>query len=125
MEFLKTYDCTAINTRFQKTPEKLVTYKEKVLQHNPEREEYDGDKGPYDHTKYAQCDYVLTKKEHFHTVLDCEVHMNKAKNTDHYPPAGAIQNNMKLSEKQQRRQQSKHILETRCTRNAGIQQNNL
>ena len=80
MEFLKTYDSTAVIAIFQKPQEKPVAYKETVPQHNPEREEYDGeDKGPYDHTKYAQCEYVLTKKEQLHTVIDCEVKMCKAK----------------------------------------------
>ena len=41
MEFMRTHDCTAVNTRFEKPPEKLITYKEKVPQHNAEREEYE------------------------------------------------------------------------------------
>ena len=70
----------------------------KVLQHNPEREECDGgDKGPYDHTKYTQCDYVLTKKEQFHSVIVCEVQMSKATNSDLYPLVDTIKTNMKLA----------------------------
>ena len=54
LEFLKTHDYTAANTRFRKPPQKVVTYKEKVPQHNPTRTEYDGENaGPYDYTKYA------------------------------------------------------------------------
>ena len=43
MESLRTDGYTVMNTRFEKPAEKLVTYKEKVPQHNPEREEYEGE----------------------------------------------------------------------------------
>ena len=104
-----------------------MTYQEKVPQHNPDRDKYEGtNKGPYDHTKYAQCDYVLTKKEHFHTVIDCQVQMSKAKNTDHYPLMGTIESTMKLAKTTQKRKlQREQILETGCSRNAGMQQNSL
>ena len=46
-----------MNTCFQKTPNEVVTYKEK--NHLEENEADDGP--PYDYTKYAQCDYILTK----------------------------------------------------------------
>ena len=63
MGFLKAEEMTAINTQFTKSPEKLVTYKEKVPEHSPVSELYEGENtGPYDHSKYAQCDYLLIKK---------------------------------------------------------------
>ena len=56
----------AVNTRFKKPAEKQVTCKEKVPQHNPLRGEYEGENArPFYYKKYAQCDYVLTRKEHF------------------------------------------------------------
>ena len=49
LDFLKTHDYTAVNTRFQKPPHEPVTYKEKVPQHNPAREECEGENmGPFD-----------------------------------------------------------------------------
>ena len=52
VEFLKTQEMAAINTIIDKPPQKCVTYKEKVPQHNPEKEEYQGENtGPFDHTK--------------------------------------------------------------------------
>ena len=73
----------------------LVTYKEKGPQHNPAREEYEGENtGPFDYSKYAQCDCLLAKKEFVHTVLDCEVKMEGAKDSDHYPIVGKIMTNM-------------------------------
>ena len=35
INFLKTHELFAHNTRFEKEPKKLVTYKEKVPEHNP------------------------------------------------------------------------------------------
>ena len=43
VEFLKAQELTAMNTQFAKPPEKLVTYKEKVPEHNPESELYTGE----------------------------------------------------------------------------------
>ena len=88
-----------MDTWFKKPQEKLVTYKKKVPQHNPDREEYQGENAaPYDHTKYAQCDdYVLTKIRFSHTVKDCETRINCAKNSDHYPIYADIRTNMKLA----------------------------
>ena len=51
VEFLKAQDMAAINTIISKPPQKCVTYKEKVSQHNPEKEEYQGESTG--HTKYA------------------------------------------------------------------------
>ena len=70
-------------------------YKENVLQHNPHKEEYDGESaGPFIYTKYAQCDFLLVKKEQVHTILDCEVKMEAAIDSDHYPIYGKLQTNM-------------------------------
>ena len=63
LDFLKTHDYTAVSTRFQKPSNKLVTYKEKVPQHNPAKEEHEGENtGPFDDSKYAKCDYLLAEK---------------------------------------------------------------
>ena len=53
----------------------------------------------YNYTKYAQCDYLLVKQEHIRTILDCEVKMEAAKDSDHYQIYGKIQTNMKLGKK--------------------------
>ena len=59
-----------------------MTYKEKVPQHNPGKYEYQGENaGPFDHSKYAQCDYLLISKDHCHTIIDCESRINIAENT--------------------------------------------
>ena len=93
-----------VNTSFEKPPEQLITYREKVPQHNADREEYEGKyMAPYDCKKYAQCDYALTRKEHFQTILDCEVRISKAKHTDHYPIYGTLKTNLKLGKKHQDR----------------------
>ena len=57
----------------------------------------------YDCKNYAQCDYVLMRKEHFHTIMDCEVRIDKATHIDHYPIYGTLKTNMKLGKKQQER----------------------
>ena len=67
-------------------------------QHNPERPEYDGENlGPFDHTKYAQCDFLLTKQKFSHTIKDCEVRTGSGKNTDPYPIYAEVRTNMKLA----------------------------
>ena len=73
VEFLKTQEMAAINTIISKPLQKCVTYKEKVPQHNPEKEECQGENtGPFDHTKYAQCDFWLVDKTHQCIFKDCE-----------------------------------------------------
>ena len=96
-------------------------------QHNPEREEYDGeDTGPYDHTKYAQCDYIITRKEHFHTIVDCESQINKTKNTDHYPLMCALKTNMKIQgERKQTENHSAKIQKAIRKTMHGIQQKHI
>ena len=80
IEFLKMHDLRAMNTWFQKPPGKLVTYKEKVPQHNPDKPEYIGEnKGSCDYSKYAQCDYFITGENFRHMVKDCEVRLGKEK----------------------------------------------
>ena len=98
--FLKAQGLTPMNTQFKKPPEKLVTYKEKVPEHNPESELYQGENtGPYDHSKYAQCDYLLVKKGFQKTVTDCESRVDLAKDTDHIPLVAEIRTNMKRQQK--------------------------
>ena len=77
IDFLKTNDLCAINTMIEKEPKKRVTYKEKVPANNPSSEDYTGENtGPYDHKKYAQCDYLVIKQSRKHTVKDCETKAN-------------------------------------------------
>ena len=98
--FLKAEEMTAINTQFTKPPEKLVTYKEKVPEHNPDSELYQGENtGPYDHRKYAQCDYLLVKKGFQKTVADCETRVDLSRDTDHIPMVAEIRTNMKKQQK--------------------------
>ena len=76
--------------------QKCVTYKEKVPQHNPEKEEYQGENtGPFDHTKYAQCDFWLVDKTHQCIFKDCETKMEWTRDSDHYPVWAKIQLNKK------------------------------
>jgi hypothetical protein len=90
----------AANTLFQKPTYKLVTYKEKVPAHNKESDQYDGENtGPYDHTKYAQCDYILVKKAFKKTVLDCESRVDLNRDSDHIPIMAEIKTNMKRQQK--------------------------
>ena len=73
--------------------------KEKVPQHNAEREEYEGgNTGLYDYRKYAQCDYIITRKEHFHMFFDCESRVDIAKNTDRFPIYSKLKTNMEMGE---------------------------
>ena len=99
VEFAKAQDMAAVSTIIEKPPQKRVTYKEKVPQHNAERPEYQGeDTGPYDHTKYAQCDYWLVDKTHQCTFKDCETKIEWARDSDHYPLLAKIQQNKKKGE---------------------------
>ena len=101
VDFLKTQEMVAINTTFHKPAYKRVTYKEKVPAHNPTREEYQGENtGPYDHTKYAQCDFWLVEKTHRGMLKDCEAKMEWARDSDHYPVWVKIQLNKKKKEKE-------------------------
>ena len=99
VDFAKTYELAVINTIIEKPAHKKVTYKEKVPQHNPDRPEYQGeDTGPYDHTKYAQCDYWLIDKTHQCMFRDCESKLEWARDSDHYPLWAKIQLNKKREE---------------------------
>ena len=100
IDFLKTQELTAVNTLFQKPAHKLVTYKEKVPAHNKDSEEYGGENtGPYDHTKYAQCDYLLTKQCSKRTVLDCETRVDLPRDSDHIPLVAEVKTNMRTQRK--------------------------
>ena len=89
----------AINTILSKPPQKCVTYKEKVPQHNQEKEEYQGENtGPFDHTKYAQCDFWLVDKTHQCIFKDCETKMEWARDSNHFPVWAKIQLNKKKRE---------------------------
>ena len=100
ISFLKTHDMCAVNTMFEKPPENLVTYKEKVPGNNPESEEYRGENtAPYDYTKYAQCDYFITKKNWISTVKDCETRVDWFRDSDHIPMAATIMTSMKIRKK--------------------------
>ena len=106
VEFAKTQEMAVINTIITKPPHKRVTYKEKVPQHNPDKEEYQGeDSGPYDHTKYAQCDYWLVDKTHQCTFKDCESKIEWARDSDHYPLWAKIQINKKKEENNKHKDQ--------------------
>ena len=64
IEFLEMHELREMNTWFQQPTYKLVTYKEKLPQHNPERPEYEGGTtGPFVHTKCAQCDFLLKREK--------------------------------------------------------------
>ena len=103
IDFLKTNDLCAINTMLEKEPRKRVTYKEKVPANNPCSEEYTGENtGPYDHKKYAQCDYLVIKQSRKHTVKDCETKANWYRDSDHIPIAAEIRTSMKRCEKQEK-----------------------
>ena len=96
VEFLKTQDLLAVNTLFHKPAHKRVTYKEKVPAHNSAREEYQGENtGPYDHTKYAQCDYWFVDKTHRCMIKDRETKMEWTRDSDHFPVWAKIQLNKK------------------------------
>ena len=98
-EFLKIDELRPVNTWFQKPLKKLVTHKEKVPQHNPDKpENLGGNQGPYDYTKYAQCDYMVTRGKFSHTIKDCEVRIGNEKNSNHYPIYTEIRTSMKLAE---------------------------
>jgi hypothetical protein len=100
IDFLKTQELTAVNTLFQKPAHKLVTYKEKVPAHNKDSEEYEGENtGPYDYTKYAQCDYLLTKQCSKRTILDCETRVDLSRDSDHIPLVAEVKTNMKTQRK--------------------------
>ena len=56
-------ELVAANTTFDKPNEKLVTHKEKVPDHNPESEVYEGfNTEPFSYRKYAECDYLSTRE---------------------------------------------------------------
>ena len=96
VDFAKTHEMAVMNTIIEKPAHKRVTYKEKVPQHNPDKREYQGeDTGPYDHTKYAQCDYWLIDKTHQCMFKDCEAKLEWARDSDHYPLWAKIQLNKK------------------------------
>ena len=77
---LKTHDCKAINTLFKKPASKLVTYQEKVTL----EEEETKNGPPYDYTKYAQCDYMVTKSECANTIKNINNDLNLDL-SDHFP----------------------------------------
>ena len=66
METLKTHSLVAANTWFNKPNHELVTYKEKI--HLDKNEADNGP--PYDCTKFAQCDFLLTRKEDLKDITD-------------------------------------------------------
>ena len=128
VDFAQTHDMAVINTIIQKPAYKRVTYKEKVPQHNPEKPEYQGeDTGPYDHTKYAQCDYWLIDKTHQCMFKDCESKLEWARDSDHYPLWAKIQINKKKRGIQTRQQSERdnQILETRTRTMGRIQQKSM
>ena len=100
VDFLKTQEMVAANTMFQKPTHKLVTYKEKVPAHNKESDQYDGENtGPYDHTKYAQCDYILVKKTFQKTIANCESRVDLNRDSDYIPLVAEVKTNMKRQQK--------------------------
>ena len=127
VDFAKTQDMAAINTFIEKPPQKRITYKEKVPQHNPERPEYQGeDTGPYDHTKYAQCDYWLVDKTHQCTFKDCEAKLEWARDSDHYPLFAKIQLNKKRGKKTRKgKKRDCQVLETKPRQVGRIQPQSL
>ena len=68
-------ELVATNTTFDKPNGKLITCKEKVPEHNPESEVCEGfNTEPSNYKKYAQCDYLLTRKK---GDLECERHRSQ------------------------------------------------
>ena len=63
----------AVNATFDKPKETIVTYKEKVPEHNSESEAYERfNTEPSSYIKYAKCDYLLTRKINVSSVKDIE-----------------------------------------------------
>ena len=95
---LKSHEHCAINTMFQKTSDKLITYIEKkpennhniIIQnaewHNPIPNLHVKRRTlgpPYDYTKYAQCDYLITRREWMSSVIDAQSRRDIYTETDH------------------------------------------
>ena len=77
-----------------------MTYKEKVPEHNPESEVYGlENQGPYDHSKYAQCDFLLVRKSFQETAKDCESRVDLNRDSDHIPLVAETRTNMKKQQK--------------------------
>lgn len=101
LNFLQTHEAIALNTWFDKPPEKLVTYPEKNDRSAGEgiTDYHDNRNGPpYDYRKYAQCDYILTRKEWNNSVLDCESDIY-CPLSDHFPVTAKIQITLEFKDK--------------------------
>jgi hypothetical protein len=71
-----------------------------VPAHNPHSESYEGENtGPYDHTKYAQCDFLVGPRKWKHTVIDCESRKDLHRDSDHIPIHAKITTSMKRQNK--------------------------
>ena len=82
INFLKSRELVAVNTFFDKPNFKRVTYKEKVQID----ETIDSrNKPPYNYTKYAQCDYIMTNKNTMNKIADCESDIHCPIQSDHFP----------------------------------------
>ena len=100
VDFTKIQNMAVMNTLIEKTTHKRVTYKEKVPEHNPEKPEYQGENtAPFNHSKYAQCDYWLIDETHKCMFLDCESKIKWGYDTDHYPVWGRLQLNKKVGKR--------------------------
>jgi len=81
--FAKSHSMMAVNTMFQKPPEKLITYIEKTS--NNEDEQSTRHRGPpYDASKYAQVDYWLAPKESTNIVQDVQSRKDIYFDSDHF-----------------------------------------
>lgn len=97
INILKTHNMVAVNTKFQKDNSKLVTYSEKV-----ELEQDEATNGPpYDFTKYAQCDCIITNKENISMFKDCENDLSNRVNSDHFPLIASIVVKSKYEQKKE------------------------
>jgi hypothetical protein len=100
IDFLKKHDLVTNNTLFQKCAKELVAYKEKVPAHNPISEEYQGENtGPYNFSKYAQCDFMVSPKKWNNTVMDCESRVDVYRASVHIPLHAKISTSMKKQNK--------------------------
>ena len=78
--FCKSNGLRVMNSLFDKSIQRLITYIEKVP-HNA------GDKHagpPYNTTRYAQLDYALTKAEWERTMIDCQSRPEVCFDSDHF-----------------------------------------
>ena len=111
-----------MNTTFHKPDYKRVTYKEKVPARNPTKQEYQGENtGPYNYTKYAQCDFWLVEKTHQGMIKDCESKLEWARDSDHFPVWVKIQLNKKERKGTHPENTSEKILETKRTAMGRVQ----